>query len=177
MVLLWMVRAVCTHEMILLGEKVLGSERTFMEWRKQWESQHVPGDSGRPLKSMVITGPSSSFLPGRKGTFCCVNQHCCFNHGTVLMALRSVCCTCPVLFMLCFLDTVFMCFPVDKFNMVLVVPENFKLWSFLGFVYLLNIYWNGSWPGMREEEEMLFNNTGLTHHHKWCKALFTLSVL
>lgn len=140
--------------------------------------QHDPGDSGRPLKSMAITGPSSSFLPGLKGAFCWVNQHCCFNHGTVLMVLRSVCCTCPVLFMLWILDAVSICFPVDKFNIVCVVPENFKLWNSLGIlVYLLNIYWNGSWPGMREEEEMLFNNTGLTCYHKWCKAPFTLSVL
>lgn len=74
--------------------------------------QQVPGDSGRLLKSVVITGSSSSFLPGLKGTFS-VNQHCCFNHGTVLMVLRSMCCTCPVLFMLWILDTMSMCFPVD----------------------------------------------------------------
>lgn len=89
--------------------------------------QHVPGDNGRPLKSVVITGPSSSFLPVLKGPFCSVNQHCCFNHGTVLMVLRSVCSICPVLFMLWILDTVSVCFPVDKFNIMRVVPENLKL--------------------------------------------------
>lgn len=134
----------------------------------QWEAPEVRGDHRSQLQ----------LLAWSKRNICSVNQHCCFNHGTVSMVLGSVCCTCPVLFMLCIQNPLSICFAVDKFNIMCVVPENFKLWSFLGFlVYLLNIYWNGSWPGMREEEEMLFNNTGLTCYHKWCKALFTLSVL
>lgn len=174
-----MVRVICTCQMIFLGEEVWERARAFLEWRMQWKyfSMFLVTVGG-PWSLWWSQVPASSFLPCLKGTFCSVNWHCCFNRGTVLMVLKSVCCTCPVLFMLWALDTVSICFPGDKFNIMRVVPENLKLWSFLRFlVYLLNIYWNGSWPGMAVEEEMLFNNTGLTCHHKWCKALFTLGVL